>query len=130
VSALTAPVPDVRRRDAAASRRAILDAAEQLFAQRGYDRASLGEIGRRAGVSAALPAYFFGCKEALYAAVLDRLLPAVVQTTTAVMEGFDEQELTAFLDTLARVRVAIADVPADLGPPAPRWRPPTLNRSP
>jgi len=63
-------------------------------------------------------------------AVLDRLLPAVVQTTTAVMEGFDEQELTAFLDTLARVRVAIADVPADLGPPAPRWRPPTLNRSP
>jgi AcrR family transcriptional regulator len=74
VSALTAPVPDVRRRDAAASRRAILDAAEQLFAQRGYDRASLGEIGRRAGVSAALPAYFFGGKEALYAAVLDRLL--------------------------------------------------------
>src|SRR5665213_3602786 len=63
-------------------------------------------------------------------AVLDRLRPAVVQTTTAVMEGFDEQELTAFLDTLARVRVAIADVPADLGPPAPRWRPPTLNRSP
>ena len=74
MSALTAPVPDVRRRDAAASRRAILDAAEQLFAQRGYDRASLGEIGRRAGVSAALPAYFFGGKEALYAAVLDRLL--------------------------------------------------------
>jgi TetR/AcrR family transcriptional regulator len=75
VSALTAAtVPDVRRRDAAASRRAILDAAEQLFAERGYDRASLGEIGRRAGVSAALPAYFFGGKEQLYAAVLNRLL--------------------------------------------------------
>ena len=62
-------------------------------------------------------------------AVLDRLLPEVVQTTTAVMEGFEERELTAFLDTLARVRRAIADVPEDLGPPAPRRRPPTLQRS-
>ncbi len=66
--------PEVRRRDAVASRRAILDAAEQLFAQRGYERASLGEIGRRAGVSAALPAYFFGSKQAVYEAVLERLL--------------------------------------------------------
>jgi TetR/AcrR family transcriptional regulator len=74
VSASTAAAPDVRRRDAAASRRAILDSAEQLFAERGYDRASLGEIGRRAGVSAALPGYFFGGKEQLYVAVLERLL--------------------------------------------------------
>ena len=65
-----------RRRDAAASRRAILDAAEGLFAQRGYDGASMGEIGRRAGVSSALPAYFFGGKDGLYAAVLERLLAA------------------------------------------------------
>jgi AcrR family transcriptional regulator len=64
----------VRRRDAEASRRAILDAAEELFSQRGYDRASLAEIGRRAGVSAALPAYFYGGKGCLYAAVLERLL--------------------------------------------------------
>jgi TetR/AcrR family transcriptional regulator len=64
----------VRRRDAQASQRAILDAAEELFSRRGYDRASLAEIGRRAGVSAALPAYFFGGKASLYAAVLERLL--------------------------------------------------------
>jgi len=64
----------VRRRDAVASRRAILDAAEELFALRGYDRASLAQIGRRAGVSTALPAYFFGGKQALYEAVLERLL--------------------------------------------------------
>jgi len=73
-ASLPAAAPDIRRRDAEASRRAILDAAEQLFAQRGYERASLGEIGRRAGVSAALPAYFFGGKEGLYEAVLERLL--------------------------------------------------------
>jgi len=72
VSAPTAPA--LRRRDAAGSRRAILDAAEALFAQNGYERTSLGEIGRRAGVSAALPTYFFGGKRALYEAVLERLL--------------------------------------------------------
>ncbi|MGD1050621.1 MAG: TetR family transcriptional regulator [Solirubrobacteraceae bacterium] len=66
--------PATRRRDASTSRRAILDAAEALFAQRGYERASLGEIGSRAGVSAALPAYFFGGKRGLYEAVLERLL--------------------------------------------------------
>ena len=64
----------IRHRDATASRQAILDAAEQLFAQRGYERTSLHEIGRLAGVSAALPAYFFGGKQALYEAVLERLL--------------------------------------------------------
>jgi AcrR family transcriptional regulator len=67
-------VTTTRRRDAQASRRAILDAAEEAFSARGYDGASLAEIGRRAGVSAALPAYFFGGKESLYQAVLERLL--------------------------------------------------------
>jgi AcrR family transcriptional regulator len=63
-----------RRRNPQASRRAILDAAEELFSARGYDGASLGEIGRRAGTSSALPAYFFGGKDGLYRAVLERLL--------------------------------------------------------
>jgi TetR/AcrR family transcriptional regulator len=63
-----------RRRDADASRRAILDAAERLFGQLGFDRASLQAIGRRAGTSAALPAYFFADKEGLYRAVMERIL--------------------------------------------------------
>ncbi len=73
--AAPSPAPALRRRrNPAGSRRAILDAAEALFAQRGYDGASMGEIGRRAGVSSALPAYFFGGKDGLYQAVLERLL--------------------------------------------------------
>jgi TetR/AcrR family transcriptional regulator len=63
-----------RRRNAERSRHQILDAAEQLFAERGYDGASLAQIGKEAGTSAALPAYFFGDKAELYRAVVMRLL--------------------------------------------------------
>jgi DNA-binding MarR family transcriptional regulator len=62
-------------------------------------------------------------------AVLDRLLPEVVQTTTAVLAGFGDKELNSFLGILARVRDAIAAVPEDLGPPAPRRTPRNLKRS-
>ena len=61
--------------------------------------------------------------------VLDRLLPEVVQTTTAVMAELDDKELRDFLGTLARVRDAIAAVPEDLGPPTPRRTPRNLKRS-
>ena len=62
-------------------------------------------------------------------AVLDGLLPEVVQATTAALAGFSDKELDDFLDTLDRVRHAIAVVPNDLGPPAPRRTPPHLKRS-
>ena len=62
-------------------------------------------------------------------AVLDGLLPEVVQATTAALAGFSDKELDDFLDTLDRVRHAIAAVPNALGPPAPRRTPPHLKRS-
>lgn len=61
-----------RRRDADRSRSQILDAAEALFAEQGYDGTSLREIGERAGTSRGTPAYFFASKEGLYEAVLNR----------------------------------------------------------
>jgi TetR/AcrR family transcriptional regulator len=60
-------------RDAARTRAAILDGAEQVFADRGFDAASLNEIAAAAGVSRATPSYFFGSKEGLYVAVLERV---------------------------------------------------------
>ena len=62
-------------------------------------------------------------------AVLNRLLPEVVQTTTAVMAGIADRELYDFLDTLRRIRAAIAAAPDDLAPPAPRRMPRNLKRS-
>lgn len=70
-SPVTAGPP--KSRDAARSRRSILDAAERLFAERGFEGASLADIGEAAGVSRGTPSYFFGSKEALHRAVLERL---------------------------------------------------------
>lgn len=61
-----------KERNAARTREAILDAAEGLFAQQGYDGTSLNQVGALAGVSRGTPGYFFGSKEALYQAVLER----------------------------------------------------------
>ncbi len=61
-----------RIRDAERSRKAILDAAETLFAEHGYDGASLHDIAVAAGLSRGTPSYFFGAKGVLYLAVLDR----------------------------------------------------------
>jgi AcrR family transcriptional regulator len=59
-----------RSRDAAASRRALLSAAGELFHARGYEGATVRDIGERAGVDPALIARYFGSKEGLYLAVL------------------------------------------------------------
>ncbi len=59
-----------RPHDAPATRRALLDAASRLFDERGYDRATVREIGDCAGVDPALIARYFGGKEGLYLAVL------------------------------------------------------------
>jgi AcrR family transcriptional regulator len=59
-----------RSRDAAASRRALLGAAGELFHERGYGGAKVRDIGERAGVDPALIARYFGGKEGLYLAVL------------------------------------------------------------
>jgi AcrR family transcriptional regulator len=66
-----ASIPD-RERNPARSRAAILDAAEKLFALKGFAATSLSEVGTAAGVSRGTPGYFFGSKADLYQAVLDR----------------------------------------------------------
>jgi TetR/AcrR family transcriptional regulator len=70
---MPSPAQTPKPRDAERSRRAILEAAEQLFARQGYDAASLAGIGEAAGVSRGTPSYFFGSKEDLYQAVLERM---------------------------------------------------------
>ena len=72
----------------------ILDAAEVLFAQKGFAETSLRAITSRAGVNLAAVNYHFGSKEALIQAVFDeqeavaRLLPDLLP----LMASEDVQE--------------------------------------
>jgi AcrR family transcriptional regulator len=70
---MSADKPDtasVRRRDSAATRQALLDAARELFGAHGFDQTTLRDVGERAGVDASLIARYFGNKVALYLAAM------------------------------------------------------------
>jgi AcrR family transcriptional regulator len=62
--------PPARRRNAAATREAILISARRAFARAGYDGAGVREIAAGAGVTAMLVNRYFGSKEQLFAEVL------------------------------------------------------------
>lgn len=88
-----------RRTEAAeASKGAILDAAESLFAEKGYEATSFQDICDRAGVTRGLPNYFFGSKEQLYRTVLERTFALPLS-----------QQLIAFLREQAQLPDSRAD---------------------
>jgi len=77
------PLTSVRIRNPERSRAAILDAAERLFAEQGFDATSLTQVGAAAGVSRGTPGYFFRSKAELYQAVLDRSFAEVREAVRA-----------------------------------------------
>jgi AcrR family transcriptional regulator len=67
---VSGPAATPRRRDAAATRGALLVAARELFDAHGFRGTTVRMIGERAGVDQALIARYFGGKSELYQAVL------------------------------------------------------------
>lgn len=62
-----------RRRDRAAREREILEAADEVFGERGYQGTSMDEVAARAGVSKPLVYQYYGSKDGLFLACLSRL---------------------------------------------------------
>lgn len=68
------PTKPVHRRDAEATREAILISARKAFARSGYDGAGLREIAADAGVTAMMVNRYFGSKERLFAEVIEQTM--------------------------------------------------------
>src|SRR5437762_10120675 len=67
-----------RRRDAAATRDALLTAGGELFAERGYDGVPVALIAQHAGVNKAMINYHFGGKRKLYLAIVGLTFAEIV----------------------------------------------------
>jgi AcrR family transcriptional regulator len=72
----TKPAP--RRRNAAATREAILASARLAFVRLGYEGAGVREIARGAGVTGMLVNRYFGSKEKLFAEVVAAIMAAPI----------------------------------------------------
>lgn len=68
--------PDEPARVWESSAQALIDAAVELFAERGPNEVSVRQIARHAGVNHGLVHYYFGSKSGLVTAVLDHLARA------------------------------------------------------
>ena len=89
----------VRQRDTKATREALLDAAADLIAERGFEGTTVDAIAKRARVNKAMISYHFGGKRGLYGALLAGILTGMATRLEAVRawDAPPEQRMTAFI---------------------------------
>jgi TetR/AcrR family transcriptional regulator len=79
-----------KKRDAEGTKKQILESAEKLFANNGFNGTSLAEISQASGISDGLILYHFKSKEKLYREVIERISQRYVE----VFRGVREQNLS------------------------------------
>lgn len=81
-----------KREDSAHTKSAILDAAEKLFADQGFDGAGIMEIAKTANVPKSLIYYYFESKEEILKELLNRFIQNVIKMNYEMAEGFEPPE--------------------------------------
>ena len=104
-------------------REKILDAARDLFGERGFDATSIAEIGVAAGISKSVLYHYFGSKAGLYRALLEHDGAQLVEAVAAAVpaEGVTTPRLRPGVDAYLRFlsehpaswRLMTRDPPAD-----------------
>jgi len=92
--------PSRREREAARHRAEILDAARRLFVSRGYDGTSLQQIATEAEFSIGTLYNFFGSKQDLYFAVIEREMSDLVSLVQRLVSS--EKGAARRLEAFAR----------------------------
>lgn len=96
----------VRERDADVAREAIMNAAERVFAGKGFGGARVDAIAEEAGYNKALIFHYFGDKEGLYQALIERMMAINAAELSRIFAPFASDE--AAVTDLAQVSDAIA----------------------
>lgn len=79
---------------------AILDAAEEIFAEYGFSGATTSRIAKRAGIPKANLHYYFPTKEELYRRVIDNIFNIWLEAANSLDESDDPaQALTRYIHT-------------------------------
>ncbi|HEY8039283.1 MAG TPA: TetR family transcriptional regulator [Polyangiaceae bacterium] len=110
--------PARKERSGEATRKRILDAAEHEFAARGYDGTRLAAIARVAEAPQPLIHHYFGDKDGLYRAVIERALAAIAAVGWQILDTlapprkagragkrFGRAELVALIEALVGMLV-------------------------
>src|SRR5258706_7202776 len=89
------------------TRARILDVAEELFSEQGFDRVSIRDITNKARVNLAAINYHFGSKEDLIAAIFEREFVPVNEARLAALDavqrsGKKSPKLEAILEAFIR----------------------------
>lgn len=88
--------PRARQRQARIAQ--ILAAAERVFAEAGFEGASMSDLAGAAGLPKANLHYYFGTKEALYTTLLDSILTLWLSATDSIRpEAEPAEALTAYV---------------------------------
>jgi len=77
----------------------ILEVAEQLFSEKGFDGTSVRDIAGQAGVNLAMISYYFGSKEKLMAALIDYRSGY----TRGILEELNKDELLSSWDKIDKL---------------------------
>ena len=87
-----------------ATRARILEAALEVFAERGFEGARTREIAARAGTNLGLIKYYFDSKEKLWRAAVDRVFGALAAETLAVVSPaeLDVEDLVRMVRAMVR----------------------------
>jgi TetR/AcrR family fatty acid metabolism transcriptional regulator len=104
-AAMTKTPDPIQELVAAARRKQILDAATQVFAEKGFHRATIKDIARVAGIADGTIYTYFASKDEVLLAVLDRLNETTERKQQFVLG--DEQDLKAFFRAYLQQRMAL-----------------------
>lgn len=104
------------------TRKRILDAAEQLFADRGYDGASVRDVAAAANVQLNAVGYHFGLKEDLFDSVVERRATIMTELRQAALADARERENHSPIPITDLIRAYVTPFILSASHGEPGWR--------